>query len=94
MRTSVVLASLVLACASYAASAQSQRDSPTGVGKIGFYICPSHPDIQATWPTRCPACQHVLQEAQPSTATALGALLVADRDRDRDEEERERRKRE
>ena len=56
------------------------------MGKIGFYTCPSHPQIQATWPAQCPLCRHVLEEAQPSAATPLGAASAVDKDkRDGDE---------
>jgi hypothetical protein len=90
MRTLIAVAAFMLALNTCVASAQDQSDSPTEVGKIGFYTCPTHPQIQATWPTRCPSCQHVLQEAQPSATTVLGATLVADKD-DRERREREER---
>lgn len=92
MRTLIVITGLALVLGSGAARGQAQSETPTEVGKLGFYTCPAHPQIQATWPTRCPGCRHVLQEAQPSAMTALGAVILADRD-DRNRERREREER-
>jgi len=85
MRTLTIITSFVLASGACSAHAQGQWDAPTEVGKIGFYACPSHLQIQATWPAQCPICRQVLKEAQPSATGALGAAWIADGDRDSDE---------
>ena len=66
------------------ACAQGRWDAPTEVGKIGFYACPSHLQIQATWPAQCPICRQVLKEAQPSATGAPRATWIAEADRDSD----------
>ncbi len=66
---------------------------PTRVREIGVYVCPTHLDIQATWPARCPICSTVLSQVQPTANT----IAIADRDeRERHvrEEARERARRE
>lgn len=50
---------------------------PTKVCQIGAYACPAHPEIQATWPGRCPLCQAVLAQVPPSAAMAVGLTAVA-----------------
>jgi hypothetical protein len=75
MRTSVLLASFVLLYASHTAGAQSPWDPPAEVGKIGVYACRSHPEIQATWPARCPICRTVLSVMRP--VAVAGAAVGA-----------------
>jgi hypothetical protein len=57
--------------------AQGLAAAPTRVARIGSYTCLNHPQIQATWPARCPLCGTALQAVQPLNAAA-GTMLVAD----------------
>ncbi len=87
MRMLITITSFALVSGACLVYAQGQWDSPTEVGKIGSYACPSHPQIQATWPAQCPMCRQVLKEAQPSATGTLGAALIAKGDRGSDEAE-------
>ena len=87
MRTLIMIAGFVLVSGACVARAQGQWDSPTEVVKMGFYVCPGHAQIQATWPARCPICRQTLKEAQPSVAGAPGTPWIADEDRGSSEAE-------
>ncbi len=39
--------------------------APAGVGQIGPYACPNHPNIRAAWVDRCPLCETPLHRGQP-----------------------------
>ncbi|MCL5278798.1 MAG: hypothetical protein M1376_02695 [Planctomycetes bacterium] len=70
MRTpAIVLAAIMLSTTS-AAWAQGWVAPPTRVGEVGHYTCPDHPQIQATWPARCPLCGMVLTAARGSSGAA------------------------
>lgn len=93
MRVSIVIASCILAVATSMAWAQAPSVPPTRVCEIGTYACPNHTDIQATWPARCPMCQTVLTQVQPSAdIIALGGR--EEHERHEREEARERVRRE
>lgn len=86
MKTLVIVGSLVIGLATGTAFARDVASPPTKVSAIGFYGCSVHPQVQATWPARCPICQTVLPAALPSASTDLGATAAIDRnDRRRDE---------
>lgn len=87
MRTLVTIVSLIAASATCTALAQDRSAQPTDVRQTSVYICPSHPEIQATWPARCPMCQRMLSRIQLSLPADAGATLAADKDEKRETEE-------
>ena len=89
MKVQILLGGSILAWGACLSFAQAPSAPPTRVCQPGIYGCPAHADILATWPARCPLCQTVLGQVQPSAVA--GTTPVADRDdRRRDEEARER----
>jgi hypothetical protein len=75
--------------------AQGLSAPPTRVRQLGNYACPAHAEIQATWPARCPICNAVLNQVQPSAITPVSFAPLFDMDsRRRDDEARERARRE
>lgn len=92
MRTVAVVIAFLGVSAPRVVLAQVPAPPPTRVCEIGLYACPTHADILATWPARCPMCQTVLSRVQPSafTLVSLGPLIdMEGRRREEDEKARE-----
>ncbi len=66
MKGWIVVTAFVVAWIACAALAQNPGIPPTQVRQIGVYGCPGHPQFQATWPARCPACGTVLSKIRLS----------------------------
>ena len=89
MKRWIMIASVIWALGTGTAFAQDSSAAPTRVNETGVYVCPSHPDLAATWAARCPACGTVLNLVQPA-ATLTQVIPVGGRE----QEERERARRE
>jgi hypothetical protein len=79
MRRLFVISGCILVVAAGTVLAQSLSAPPTSVRQLGIYGCPDHPEIQATWPARCPTCQAVLDRVPPPGTTVAALTAVADR---------------
>jgi hypothetical protein len=86
MKRWIMIVSVIWVLATGTALAQDSAAAPTRVNETGVYVCPSHPDLAATWAARCPACGTVLNLVQPAAT-----LIPVGRDRERREEERRER---
>lgn len=64
MRTAVAVIVLLTLGATGTVLAQGWSPPPTRVCELGSYACPTHPEIRATWPARCPTCGAVLIPAR------------------------------
>jgi len=81
MRTLVMLTTIILALAMiYTGPVPGQSAPPTRVCELGLYQCPGHPQIQATWPARCPTCHNVLTRVQAIAAQDSGGQAPAEGD--------------
>ncbi len=97
MRTLLIIEVGIIALATCTAFARTPV-APTGAGvcEIGFYACPSHVGIEATWPARCPLCRTTLHQVQSPVLTGGGLGPAIDMDNRRQDEDiaRERERRE
>jgi hypothetical protein len=97
MRMLVIIEVGTIALATCTAFAQtSVAPTEAGVCEIGFYACPSHVGIQATWPARCPLCRTTLRQMPSPTLVHdnLGPAIDMDSRRQDEEIARERKRRE
>ncbi len=95
MRTPVAGIASVVILTTSTVLAQGLSAPPTRVCQLGDYACPTHAEIQATWPARCPICDAVLHQVPPPAFTLAGFAPLFDMDsRRRDDEARERARRE
>ena len=78
MRTLAAVMMLIAFLATSTVLGQGLSAPPTKVCQIGDYTCPMHPEIQATWPARCPLCQTMLTDAS-SGAAYTGVTPIAAR---------------
>lgn len=91
MRTPVAGIASVVILTTSTVLAQGLSAPPTRVCQLGDYACPTHAEIQATWPARCPICDAVLHQVPPPAFTLAGFAPLFDMDsRRRDDEARER----
>jgi hypothetical protein len=79
MKTIVTAIASIVVLAPSTVLAQGVSAPPTRVCQIGGYGCPIHPDMQATWPARCPLCQTVLSTLPSSDAARAEVIPVAAR---------------
>lgn len=73
MRTRAVIIVVIAISTAGAAWAQGWSAPPTRVSEVGQYGCPDHPQLQATWPARCPLCGMVLTPVRGGAAGGMGA---------------------
>ena len=93
MRTPAVVITLIVISTTGTAWTQGWAPPPTRVCEISSYACPDHPQIQATWPARCPLCQAVLSPWRLAPTAVVRPTAVADwreQARERQEELRKR----
>ena len=77
MRTLAMVIAAIVISTTNAAWAQDWVQPPTRVCEIGLYACSDHPQIQATWPTRCPICGTVLAAAPGGGAAGAAGGMGA-----------------